>query len=122
MAYAERRERNKGVRYRGMYKAADGSYRSAGVEIVCRDGSGAYGEAVKSALPDAAQCGDRWHLWHLLGEAAAKEVAEAIPLFERSLAGFERVLGPDHPTTLAARNNLARARSKRAKWFRRVSR
>ena len=21
------------------------------------------------------QCGDRWHLWHLLGEAAAKEVA-----------------------------------------------
>jgi hypothetical protein len=54
---------------------------------VCRDGSGAYGEAVKSALPDAAQCGDRWHLWHLLGEAAAKEVAahsacwaEAAPL------------------------------------------
>jgi hypothetical protein len=49
--------------------------------------SGAYGEAVKSALPDAAQCGDRWHLWHLLGEAAAKEVAahsacwaEAAPL------------------------------------------
>jgi integrase len=30
MAYAERRERNKGVRYRGMYKAADGRYRSAG--------------------------------------------------------------------------------------------
>jgi hypothetical protein len=30
MAYADRRERNKGVRYRGMYKAADGSYRSAG--------------------------------------------------------------------------------------------
>jgi hypothetical protein len=58
-----------------------------GVEIVCRDGSGAYGEAVKSALPGAVQCGDRWHLWHLLGEAAAKEVAahsacwaEAAPL------------------------------------------
>jgi len=30
IAYAERRERNKGVRYRGMYKAADGRYRSAG--------------------------------------------------------------------------------------------
>jgi len=30
MAYAERRERQKGVRYRGMYKAADGRYRSAG--------------------------------------------------------------------------------------------
>jgi integrase len=30
MAYAERWERKKGVRYRGMYKAADGRYRSAG--------------------------------------------------------------------------------------------
>ena len=30
MAYAERRERQKGVPYRGIYKAADGSYRSAG--------------------------------------------------------------------------------------------
>jgi hypothetical protein len=30
MAYAERRERKKGVRYRGLYKAADGRYRSAG--------------------------------------------------------------------------------------------
>jgi len=46
-----------------------------GVEVVTRDGSGAYGEAVRSALPDAVQCGDRWHLWHLLSEAAAKEVA-----------------------------------------------
>ena len=46
-----------------------------GVEVVTRDGSGAYGEAVRSALPDVVQCGDRWHLWHLLGEAAAKEVA-----------------------------------------------
>jgi transposase len=46
-----------------------------GVEVVTRDGSGAYGEAVRSALPDAVQCGDRWHLWHLLCEAATKEVA-----------------------------------------------
>ncbi|MFG1971788.1 ISL3 family transposase, partial [Nonomuraea fuscirosea] len=33
-----------------------------GVEIVCRDGSGAYGEAIRRALPDAVQAGDRWHL------------------------------------------------------------
>ena len=46
-----------------------------GAEVVTRDGSGAYGEAVRSALPDAVQCGDRWHLWHLLADAAAKEVA-----------------------------------------------
>ena len=30
MAYAERRDRQKGTRYRGIYKAADGRYRSAG--------------------------------------------------------------------------------------------
>lgn len=31
-----------------------------GVEIVCRDGSGAYGEAIRRALPDAVQVSDRW--------------------------------------------------------------
>ncbi len=46
-----------------------------GVEIACRDGSGAYGEAVRRALPGAVQVGDRWHLWHSLGEAVLKEVA-----------------------------------------------
>ena len=46
-----------------------------GAEIVCRDGSGAYGEAVRKALPSAVQVSDRWHLWHGLGEAVRKEVA-----------------------------------------------
>jgi transposase len=46
-----------------------------GVQVVCRDGSGAYGEAVRRALPGAVQAGDRWHLWHSLGEAVLKEVA-----------------------------------------------
>jgi transposase len=46
-----------------------------GVEVVCRDGSGAYGEAVRRALPAAVQAGDRWHLWHGLAEAVQKEVA-----------------------------------------------
>ena len=46
-----------------------------GVDVVCRDGSGAYGEAVRRALPGAVQSGDRWHLWHGLAEAALKEVA-----------------------------------------------
>ena len=46
-----------------------------GAEVVCRDGSGAYGEAVRRALPCAVQVSDRWHLWHLLAEAVRKEVA-----------------------------------------------
>jgi transposase len=46
-----------------------------GVQVVCRDGSGAYGEAIRRALPGAIQAGDRWHLWHGLGEAVLKEVA-----------------------------------------------
>jgi transposase len=45
-----------------------------GAEVVCRDGSGAYAEAIRRALPRAVQAGDRWHLWHGLAEAAQKEV------------------------------------------------
>ncbi|MDV9193852.1 ISL3 family transposase [Streptomyces sp. Wh19] len=32
-----------------------------GVEVVCRDGSATYAEAVRRALPDAVQVSDRWH-------------------------------------------------------------
>ena len=46
-----------------------------GAEIVCRDGSGAYGEAARRALPGTVQVGDRWHLCHLLAEAVLKEAA-----------------------------------------------
>ena len=65
-----------------------------GVEIVCRDGFGAYGEAVRSALPGCLQVSDRLHLWHGLAEAAAKEVAghsacwaQGAPLQEGRRAG-----------------------------------
>lgn len=47
-----------------------------GVQIVCRDGSGAYCEAVRRALAGAVQVSDRWHLWHGLAEVVQKEVAE----------------------------------------------
>ncbi|OLF13472.1 ISL3 family transposase [Actinophytocola xanthii] len=46
-----------------------------GVEVVCRDGSTAYAQAVRDALPNAVQVADRWHVWHGLCDAVAKEVA-----------------------------------------------
>ncbi len=42
---------------------------------MCRDGSAAYAQAVRDALPQANQVADRWHLWHGLCDAAGKEVA-----------------------------------------------
>jgi hypothetical protein len=42
---------------------------------VCRDGSSTYAQAVRDAVPAVTQVADRWHLWHGLAEAAAKEVA-----------------------------------------------
>ena len=46
-----------------------------------------------------------WAVWFLndLGDSAAQAIAVGEPL----LADYERVLGPDHPDTLASRNNLA---------------
>ena len=40
---------------------------------------------------------------------ATGRTAEAIPLLAQTLAGRERLLGPDHPDTMSSRNNLARA-------------
>jgi hypothetical protein len=53
--------------------------------------------------------------------ASAARVGEAIPLYGRTLADRERVLGADHPDTLTSRDNLSRARSRGVKnehWFR----
>jgi hypothetical protein len=40
-----------------------------------------------------------------------RRAGEAIPLLERTLAGRERVLGLDHPSTVTVRDNLASARA-----------
>ncbi|MFT7836773.1 ISL3 family transposase [Saccharothrix sp. BKS2] len=45
-----------------------------GVEVVCRDGSATYAEAIRRALPDAVQVSDRWHLWRNLCDKVLLEV------------------------------------------------
>lgn len=42
------------------------------IEIVTRDRSGEYREAITQALPDAVQIADRWHLLKNLGEAVQR--------------------------------------------------
>jgi transposase len=60
---------------RGAQVVADWLRAQPGVEVVCRDGSTAYAQAVRDALPHAIQVADRWHLWHGLCDAVGKEVA-----------------------------------------------
>jgi transposase len=61
---AETRERIDVLPGRGADALEDWLREHPGVEVVCRDGSGAYAEAIRRALPDAVQVGDRWHIWH----------------------------------------------------------
>jgi transposase len=60
---------------RGAQVVADWLRAHPGVEVVCRDGSTAYAQAVRDALPNAIQVADRWHLWRGLCDAVGKEVA-----------------------------------------------
>jgi transposase len=49
------------------------------VEVVCRDGSATYAEAIRRALPDAVQVSDRWHLWRNLCDKVLAEVRAHAP-------------------------------------------
>jgi transposase len=73
-----------------------------GVEVVCRDGSGAYGEAARQAPPGAVQVSDRWHLWHGLGEAARKEAAAHSACWAKGNPPAGGQAGRHHRRALAA--------------------
>lgn len=59
------------------------------VEVVCRDGSASYAEAIRRARPDTVQVSDRWHLWRNLCDKVLLEV--------RAHAGCWATINPSRP-------------------------
>jgi transposase len=56
------------------------------IEVVTRDRSGEYREAVTQALPDAIQIADRWHLLKNLGQAVQRHITRRYKVLSQVVA------------------------------------
>ncbi|NMH98763.1 ISL3 family transposase [Pseudonocardia sp. K10HN5] len=79
-----------------------------GIEVVCRDGSAAYAEAIAQGAPEAVQVSDRWHLWHGLGAAVEKIVIAHATCWRREPAARGAATTTAPPTRALGERTRAR--------------
>ena len=83
-----------------------------GIQIVSRDRSTTFAEAVREALPDALQVADRFHLTQNLMEAVEKQVAKHYSTIRQCLAPLAPSEQDEGPARLSRRQERAREESR----------
>jgi hypothetical protein len=71
-----------------------------GIDVVVRDGSTTYAEAIRRAAPGAMQASDRWHLWHGLAQAVERVVVAHSGCWSTVAPKYRQVKGGTTTTTL----------------------